>query len=71
MLYVFLLSCVTVCGLPLFCVGAGKTMLMDLFFTCARVAKKHRVHFNSFMLDVHDSEQKATVTQPVVSPEQA
>ena len=30
-------------------------MLMDLFFKGARVARKQRVHFNSFMLDVHDS----------------
>ena len=35
--------------------GAGKTMLMDLFYETAQVAKKQRVHFNSFMLDVHDS----------------
>ena len=32
-------------------------MLMDLFFESAGVSKKERVHFNSFMLDVHDSEQ--------------
>ena len=35
--------------------GAGKTMLMDLFYESAQVEKKQRVHFNSFMLDVHDS----------------
>ena len=35
-------------------VGAGKTMLMDLFYSSARVAKKQRVHFNAFMLDVHN-----------------
>ena len=35
--------------------GAGKTMLMDLFYESALVEKKQRVHFNSFMLDVHDS----------------
>ena len=39
--------------------GAGKTMLMDLFYETAQVAKKQRVHFNSFMLDVHDSEEIA------------
>ena len=32
-------------------VGAGKTMLMDLFYSSARVAKKQRVHF---MLDIHN-----------------
>lgn len=35
--------------------GAGKTMLMDLFYSTARVSKKERVHFNAFMLDVHNS----------------
>nr|XP_002127455.1 uncharacterized protein LOC100177386 isoform X1 [Ciona intestinalis] len=34
-------------------VGTGKTMLMDLFFSCVNVDRKQRIHFNSFMLDVH------------------
>jgi hypothetical protein len=34
-------------------VGAGKTMLMDLFCEAAQPASKRRVHFNEFMLDVH------------------
>ena len=33
-------------------------MLMDLFFNAAAVARKQRVHFNSFMLNVHDSKFK-------------
>lgn len=34
-------------------VGTGKTMLMDMFYECVPIDKKARVHFNSFMLDVH------------------
>ncbi|XP_063220081.1 putative ATPase N2B isoform X2 [Bacillus rossius redtenbacheri] len=34
-------------------VGGGKTMLMDMFFECCKVNGKKRVHFHSFMMDVH------------------
>ncbi|XP_076612019.1 lactation elevated protein 1 homolog B [Chaetodon auriga] len=34
-------------------VGTGKTMLMDLFHSRVENARKKRVHFNGFMLDVH------------------
>eukprot|EP00039_Didymoeca_costata_P020171 m.340311 g.340311 ORF g.340311 m.340311 type:complete len:548 (+) comp19233_c0_seq1:205-1848(+) len=34
-------------------VGSGKTMLMDLFYYSLPLEKKKRIHFHSFMLDVH------------------
>ncbi|XP_016888896.1 lactation elevated protein 1 homolog B isoform X2 [Cynoglossus semilaevis] len=34
-------------------VGTGKTMLMDLFYSHVENTKKKRVHFNGFMLDIH------------------
>ncbi|XP_012272694.1 putative ATPase N2B [Orussus abietinus] len=46
-------------------VGGGKTMLMDLFYNCCQISYKRRVHFNSFMLDVHSKihEVKKTIVR--------
>lgn len=35
-------------------VGRGKTMLMDLFFSCLPQKRKKRAHFNDFMADIHE-----------------
>ncbi len=34
-------------------VGRGKSMLMDMFFASATVARKKRIHFHRFMQDAH------------------
>lgn len=40
--------------------GTGKTMLMDMFYSCVETPRKKRVHFNGFMLDIHESQYPAS-----------
>ena len=34
-------------------VGRGKSMMMDMFFACAEVPRKRRIHFHQFMYECH------------------
>ncbi|BBC79363.1 cell division protein ZapE [Acetobacter orientalis] len=48
-------------------VGRGKTMVMDLFFGCAPVQRKERIHFLRFMQDVHQKLHALKAANPGMS----
>ncbi len=45
-------------------VGRGKSMLMDMFFESAPLARKRRIHFHQFMQDAHASVHRWEQTHP-------
>jgi len=38
--------------------GCGKTYLMDMFYNSVGLEHKTRIHFNEFMLRIHDDIHK-------------
>ncbi|WP_408744030.1 cell division protein ZapE [Acetobacter orientalis] len=48
-------------------VGRGKTMVMDLFFGCAPVQRKERIHFLRFMQNVHQKLHALKAANPGMS----
>lgn len=49
-------------------VGRGKSMLMDLFFDTVPIARKRRVHFHEFMLEVHATLARLRSDRSVIDP---
>ena len=45
-------------------VGRGKSMLMDLFYSCLDIPAKRRVHFHEFMIEMHDAMRAWRAAKP-------
>jgi len=43
-------------------VGAGKSMLMDMFFAATDISRKRRIHFHAFMQEIHAGMHDARAT---------
>ena len=51
-------------------VGTGKSMLMDIFFESVKEKKKTKLHFHTFMQQIHESidiERQKGITDPISS----
>lgn len=44
--------------------GCGKTFIMDMFYNTVNIPQKRRVHFNQFMLEVHEHIHKLNTKEP-------
>lgn len=44
--------------------GCGKTFLMDMIYDLVELTQKRRVHFNKFMLEVHDYIHQLNMKEP-------
>ena len=48
--------------------GSGKTMLMDICYSNSEVSKKNRIHFQEFMIDIHNRLHGIRKNSPMGDP---
>ena len=48
--------------------GVGKTMLMDICFSSIKIKKKKRIHFQEFMIDIHNRLHKIRNNKSIKDP---
>ena len=48
--------------------GVGKTMLMDICFSSIKIKKKKRIHFQEFMIDIHNRLHKIRNSKSIKDP---